>query len=100
MRIAWFQKRLPDLVVCTTPEAFKEYFTKGHERCDFIFWDHDLGEQGTSAEVAKWFVSKYGAGNEYALIHSWNTAGARNLQDIMMGVKWIPFGQFDVEVEN
>jgi hypothetical protein len=99
MRIAWFQKRIPDLVVCKSSQEFKDYFTKGHERCDFIFWDHDLGGQDTSEEVAQWFVDRYGAGNTYALIHSWNTAGARKLQDIMNGVKWIPFGQFEVEVE-
>jgi hypothetical protein len=100
MRIAWFEKRIEDLVVCQSPKEFKDYFSKGTERCDFIFWDHDLGDQGTSVDVAQWFTNRYGSGNEYGIIHSWNTAGARKLQDIMKGTKHLPFGSFEIEVEN
>ena len=46
MRIEWFKKRIKDLIVCETPAAFRDYFTNGHERCDFIFWIMISGNRG------------------------------------------------------
>lgn len=100
MRIAWFQKRVPDLVVCKDVAAFKEYFTTGEKRCDFVFFDHDLGPGDNGQVAAQWFTDQYGASNKYALIHSWNWEGALKMSKIMNGVTWIPFGGFEVEVGN
>jgi len=101
MRIAWFQKRIPDLIVCKTVLEFKQYFTSGRGLCDFVFWDHDLGTKENGEDAAKWFGIKFGnQANDYGVIHSWNSEGAHRMQKLIPGTKHIPFGQFEVETEK
>lgn len=96
MRITWFAKRIPNLHVCKTVKEFKDYFL-GNPPCDFVFWDHDLGTQQTGADAAKWFRQRYSSTNRAHLIHSFNQAGARNIQSEITTAVHIPFGEFEVE---
>jgi hypothetical protein len=96
MRITWFQKRVPRLTVCRNVEEFKAYFS-GHPPCDFVFWDHDLGPGENGADAAKWFLEKFGGTNRAHLIHSFNIAGARNIQQYITFARHIPFGEFEIE---
>ena len=99
MRIAWFKKQVPGIVVVSSVEEFKTLFDN-NPPCDFIFWDHDLGKGGTGYDAAEWFANKYGAVNRYMLIHSWNRAGAARMQTVLKEASYVPFGNFEIEVEN
>jgi len=97
MRIEWFQKKIANIHVCRTVQEFKDYFTT-HPCVDFIFFDHDLGPGGgTGVEAANFMIEKFGSVKKWALIHSWNIAGAQEMQKIMLGVSHIPFGDFDIK---
>jgi hypothetical protein len=96
MRITWFQKRIPNLTVCRNVQEFKDHFTK-NPPCDFVFWDHDLGEGANGADAAKWFLERYGSTNRAHLIHSFNRAGARNIQQSILNACHVPFGEFEIE---
>jgi hypothetical protein len=99
MRIEWFRKRIPNLTVVSSVEEFIAYFDK-KPQCDFIFYDHDLGDgKGTGTEAAKWIHDHFGGGSKWAVIHSWNRAGAIRMREYMPNTPHIPFGDFDVEVE-
>ena len=100
MRIAWFKKRVPNLTVVSTVDAFKAYLA-GHPICDFIFFDHDLGEgAGTGLEAAQYLKDAFGGNTDAGLIHTWNSAGAKAMQAVLQRVPYVPFGQFEVEVEQ
>ena len=96
MRITWFEKRIPDVVICRTVKELKDHFAN-NPSCDFMFWDHDLGTKDNGADAAKWFRDKYGSTNRYHVIHSFNRAGARNIQSFIPAAVHIPFGDFEVE---
>jgi hypothetical protein len=98
MRILWFQKRIPELKVCRTVAEFKAFF-ENNPSLFFIFWDHDLGEEETGADAAKWFSERYGAINGYHVIHSHNQGGARNIQSYIRQAVCMPFGSFEVEFD-
>jgi hypothetical protein len=97
MRITWFKKRIPNLTVVSTVEAFKAYF-QSKPICDFVFYDHDLGDgNGNGAEAAAFMSDHFGGTSSAGLIHSWNRAGAMAMQAFLPNTSWIPFGQFEVE---
>lgn len=98
MRIAWFEKRIPDLKVCRSVQEFKDYFAT-KPMVDFIFFDHDLGEGGSGYDAAKFMVESFGSGNRWGLIHSWNKTGAQRMQEILV-VPHVPFGDFEVEIND
>jgi hypothetical protein len=100
MRIEWFKKKLPNLKVTTSVKEFKDYIdTK--PRIDFIFFDHDLGDGGTGYEAAEFLTERFGRGiNRWGLIHSWNTNGAKRMQELLPSVPHVVFGDFDIEVET
>lgn len=99
MRIAWFAKRIPHLTVVRTARAFREYFdTK--PLVDFIFFDHDLGEGGTGYEAAEFIKERFGGNTTNAgIIHTWNPSGAARMRTLLPLTLWIPFGEFEVEME-
>jgi hypothetical protein len=98
MRIAWFKKRIPELKVVSSVSDFKAYFDT-HPQVDYIFFDHDLGEgNGTGAEAAEYVATRFGGFSKWGLIHSWNTPGAKRMQEFLKSTPHIPFGDFEVEV--
>jgi hypothetical protein len=97
MRIEWFKKKIVNIHVCRTVREFKEYFDS-HPVVDFIFFDHDLGPEGGSGlDAAKFLIERFGSVKKWALIHSWNLAGAQSMQAVLTGVAHIPFGDFDIK---
>jgi hypothetical protein len=98
MRIEWFKKRIPNLIVLKSVKEFTDYFeNKGG--CDFIFFDHDLGEGGIGLDAIKFLKERFGSVSRWGVIHSWNRAGARAMQDLYPMVACIPFGEFEIEFE-
>ena len=96
MRITWFKNKIKNLHVCSSVQEFKEYFdTK--PLVDFIFWDHDLGEGGTGLDAAKYLTERFGPGNKWGLIHSWNSTGSAAMKAVLTGSMCIPFGDFEIE---
>jgi hypothetical protein len=97
MRIKWFEKRVPNLHVCRTVPEFKDYFTT-RPTVDFLFLDHDLGEgNGDGVEACQFVADTFSNNSRWGLIHSWNRAGARRMMDILVGVRHIPFGEFEIQ---
>jgi hypothetical protein len=101
MRIAWFKKRIPHLTVVSNVEDFKQYFLN-KPICDFIFFDHDLGEGCGTGEDAATFIKEHFGGNttNAGIIHTWNPSGAAKMKVLLPLTLWIPFGEFEVEVEQ
>ena len=100
MRQAWFRKRIPRVTVVDSVQGMIAYF-ETKPICDYIFLDHDLGDgNGNGVEAARWLKQKFGVNVSALLIHSWNTVGVRNMQDVLPGAPAIPFGNFDLEVEK
>jgi hypothetical protein len=98
MRIEWFRKNIPNLHVCKTVEEFIAYFdTK--PTVDFIFFDHDLGQEKNGVDAAKWLKERFGGMSAWGLIHSWNRTGAAEMQKILPLVNHFPWGQFDLEIK-
>jgi len=99
MRIAWFKKRVPRLTVVSSMKEFQAYFDS-NPICDYIFFDHDLGEgNGTGYDAVVYLKERFGGTAKAALIHTWNASGAKRMQKVLRAV-YIPFGDFEVEVEN
>jgi len=101
MRIAWFKKRLPHVTIVSSIKEFKAYFDLS-PCCDYIFFDHDLGKgNGTGYDAVVFMKERFGGGNgsKAGLIHSWNQAGAKRMQEIL-NIVHIPFGDFEIEVEK
>lgn len=99
MRINWFCKRLPDVHVCRTVKEFRDY-VESKPLIDYIFFDHDLGEGENGLDAAKYLVDKFGGTNNWALIHSWNRAGATAMQNYGLNAPHIPFGEFELEIDD
>ena len=100
MRIAWFRKRLPILHVVNTVQEFREYFNS-KPLVDFIFFDHDLGTEETGYDAAKYIKDKFGGNTTNAgIIHTWNPSGAAKMRELLPLTLWIPFGEFEIEVEQ
>lgn len=102
MRIAWFKKRVPNLTVFSKVEDFIHYFKQAqpHPSCDFIFLDHDLGTVETGLDAAKFMSANFGRGGKFTLVHSWNREGARQMLELLNGALSVPFGDFELEVEQ
>jgi hypothetical protein len=97
MRIAWFKKRLPSAIIVKTVQELKEYFAS-KPVCDFYFLDHDLGEgAGNGVEAAIFLKERFGIGSNAAVIHTWNTAGAARMKDLLPRAQYIPFGEFEID---
>lgn len=100
MRMTWFKRRIPFCTVVDTIPGFKEFFTS-RQICDFIFLDHDLGEgNGNGVDACKFLVERFGGNSKTLIVHSWNRPGAQRMQDIIPGAVHIPFGDFELEVEE
>lgn len=99
MRQEWFKKRLPGVAILPTVQDFKDFFAS-HPACDFIFLDHDLGTKETGLDAAQYMHDTFGRGGKFTLIHSWNRKGAERMLDLLHGAIYIPFGDFEVEVEQ
>lgn len=97
MRIAWFEKQIPNLKVVKTVQEFVDYF-ETRPVVDFIFWDHDLGDGGDGFDAAKFLTDRFGSGSRYGLIHSWNRAGAQRMQTLLTGTPHVPFGDFEIKI--
>lgn len=101
-RLEWFQKEFngQDLTLATTAAAGVKYVND--EEFDVIFLDHDLGgrvfvdseDDNTGCAVAKHIKASINAKTP-VLIHSWNPAGARNIQTVLKHAVYIPFGRFN-----
>lgn len=97
MRIAWFKKRIPNVTVVRTVQELKNYFAN-KPVCDFYFLDYDLGDgAGTGEEAASFLKESFGLGSNAAIIHSWNTAGAARMKDLLPRAQYIPFGEFEID---
>lgn len=99
MRIAWFEKRIANLSVVSTVADFKDFFREG-TTADFIFLDHDLGTEENGADAAKHLNEAFGSGGRYTVIHSWNARGAQRMRASLPEAVVLPFGQFELEVEQ
>ena len=62
-----------------------------HGMPDYISFDHDLGEEKTGYDFAKWLIdqdeqgiAKFGPGFDYA-VHSANPVGAKNIRELFHG---------------
>jgi len=108
MRINWFQKRIPDLKVVRTVSEFTSYL-EGRPPVDFIFLDHDLGfldaygnpgVEGNGLQAAKYLRDKFGSDGHDNVIHSFNRSGVASMHAVLPKATCIPFGQFEVEVED
>lgn len=101
MRISWFQKKLPLLTVVKSVDEFIQYF-ESKPAVDYIFWDHDLGPGGSGYDAAKYLTDKFGSlsASKWGLIHSWNMGGANRMRELLPASPHIPFGDFDIEVEE
>lgn len=112
-RIEWFVKYLPvtTLYVNTADEAIAALVGGDitQRPFDFIFLDHDLGllgyegkpagPEGDGHQVAKHMASQ-GYLGENVVIHSWNTRGAANMAACLRQAVVIPFGRFDIKLED
>lgn len=96
MRIAWFEKRIKNLKVTRTVQEFKDYFNT-KPLVDFVLMDHDLGTPETGLDAAKFMVDRFGATNNWGLIHSWNKAGAEAMQACGLRLLHVPFGEFEIK---
>jgi len=103
-RIQWFLERLDKVVIAKTVDTAIQALAQDH--FDFVFLDHDLGlldyagatgPEGNGQEVAK-YLSGTGFLGKNVFIHSWNSAGATKMKDILVGAYAVPFGQFEIEV--
>jgi len=106
-RIRWFQDRLGIRLLGHTdsPEqAIQTFKSLGTGYFDLFFFDHDLGGAPYmppfSTDVAKYLVERDPNVGKRVVIHSLNPSGAKNLQDIMPGAIWLPFGTFDIKVSE
>jgi len=99
LRIEWFRKRIPNLKVVKTVQELRDYFDT-HPTVDFLLLDHDLGEKENGVDAAKFIVERFGGISNWGLIHSWNRSGAQAMQAAGFRVQHIPFGEFELEVEN
>jgi hypothetical protein len=100
MRQAWFAKRIPRLTIVESVREMGLYFD-GKPICDFIFFDHDLGEgNGDGVEATQLVKSRFGDTANAGLIHSWNQVGALRMKAILPRLLYIPFGTFELEVES
>lgn len=99
MRIAWFEKRLSDLKVVKTVQEFRDYIDS-KPLIDFIFFDHDLGEGENGLDAARFLIEKFGSTTNWGLIHSWNKSGAVAMQNAGLRIPHVPFGEFELKVED
>jgi len=111
MRIHWFQKKLgtnAEVKVVKTYPEFEEYLAT-KPACDFTFLDHDLGfvdehgrpgPEGDGVMAAKFLKETFGSDGHNTLIHSFNRGGAARMQALLPRSVVLPFGQFEVEVEE
>ena len=97
MRVLWFNKKIKNLKVVASVKEFKEYFDT-RPIVDFIFYDNDLGDgNGTGLEAIQFMKEKFGDGNRWGLIHSWNRPAAQQMMLLYPSIPHIPFGEFDIE---
>ena len=99
MRIEWFKKRIPKLDVCKSVQEFKTFF-ENKQHTDFIFYDYDLGSPETGVDAAKYMAEHFSNANCWGLVHSWNRPGADAIRTYLPRLQHIPFGDFEVEVEQ
>lgn len=99
MRIAWFQKRIPERL---TVVKNVDDFVKACVGADLFFLDHDLGGEqfGDGYQAAKYLAENFGTNGRNITIHSINAVGVSKMRGYLSKAICIPFGDFEVEVEQ
>jgi hypothetical protein len=97
VRIAWFKEQIPEIVICQTVRELQALFTKT-PLWDFLFLDHDLGEEETGADAARWLAMNYAKvlRSTTIIIHSTNLKGAEKIQVFLPNVFHFPSGTFTI----
>jgi len=95
-RIASFQQMLKGANLDVTKDTKQAIEWLKHNQYDVILLDHDLGDEVfvASGEGTGWEVAKWIADNHYqsdVIVHSWNTAGARNIKAILPNALLMPY---------
>ena len=105
-RIEEFRKALTNCELFVTADTAQATQWVHEHKFDIIFLDHDLGHTNTGARTASVFLpsGKY-TGYEVAcqiseshnketktILHTWNPAGARNMQGKLAHAQYLPFG--------
>jgi NAD+-processing family protein with receiver domain len=114
VRVAWFEERLgvkrtggykinsPVAMITTSSpsEALAILENIDVNEIDLFFFDHDLGgapyTPPFSTDIARFLVEKNPEIGKRVVIHSMNKVGSKNLQHIMPGAVYLPFGSFDI----
>ena len=105
-RIEQFEKALTKCELFITADTEQAAKWIHEHKFDICFLDHDLGHTSTGARTASVFLpsGKY-TGYEVAcqiseshnkdtkvIIHTWNPAGARNMQGRLVKAQYLPYG--------
>ena len=104
-RIKWFQDKLGTRLSDHTDSpsyAMRVFDTFSVHFHDLFFFDHDLGgapyTPPFSIDVAYYLAARDPDIGKRVVIHSLNVPGVKNLQAIMPGSIWLPFGSFDIKI--
>jgi len=94
-RINFFIEKFCDHNVIVTESAFDAIEYLKHNEFDFLFLDHDLGEEnGNGLDVAEYLNNNPDNFNNYAsiVVHSWNVPAANKMLILLPNhTKLIPF---------
>jgi len=94
-RINFFIEKFCDHNVIVTENAYSAIEYLEHDEFDFIFLDHDLGEEnGSGLDVAEYLNDNPDNFNNYAniVVHSWNVPAANRMLALLPNhTKHIPF---------
>ena len=104
-RIDWFEREFKDADVVVVKEAEDGIREVEATKYDVIFLDHDLGgrafveshDPNTGFQVALAIVKSPNK-NTPIVIHSWNPAGAGNMQSILKHAIYAPFSTFTKDI--
>ncbi len=102
-RTDWFYSRLGDRIVGVYKDpktAIEILQCMDFSTITAFFLDHDLGGPYSppyATDIAEYMVSRDAGVGSRTVIHSMNEPGARNLQRILPGSVYFPFGFFDIK---
>lgn len=121
-RRSWFHEKLAShvglfLITDSVDKAMDWIRTSKREGNDIdaFFLDHDLGEEHykhiydgeTDTDLLKDSgtdlaerMKREGFTGENTVIHSYNKPGAERMKEILPNAVWIPFGGFDIKIQE